>query len=85
MTKSKTTAKAAPKAMPKAITTLRIKPAKIGDLTTPCAFIKGDAPRVGSKITFTHKGQTYSGIVARADDIDGETRVSFKDGIAATK
>ncbi|GAA6176939.1 hypothetical protein [Sulfitobacter pacificus] len=85
MTKSKTTAKAAPKAMPKTITALRIKPAKIGDMTTPCAFIKGDAPRAGTKITFTLKGQTYSGIVATADEIDGETRVSFKDGIAATK
>lgn len=70
---------------PKTITALRIKPAKIGDVTTPCAFIKGAAPRVGSKVTFTHKGHPYSGIVATADQIDGETRVSFKDGIAATK
>lgn len=85
MTKSKTPAKAEPKAMSKAITALRIKPAKIGDLTTPCAFIKGDAPRVGAKLQFTFKGVEYSGIVATANQIGGEMRVSFKDGIAATK
>ena len=46
---------------------------------------KGDAPRVGAKLQFTFKGVEYSGIVATADQIDGEMRVSFKDGIATTK
>ena len=59
-----------------------VKPAKVGILTGPCLFTKGDAPKVGAKIKFkTNDGKQCTGTVAHVTEINGETRVGFKDGI----
>lgn len=80
-------AKAAPMsipAAPKADAPLTgyVKPAKVGIYTSPCLFTKGDAPQIGAKVKFqTPGGKLHTATVAHITDINGETRVGFKDDI----
>lgn len=56
---------------------------KGGGVQTPMISFKGDAPDQGRRVKFTLKnGVVYSGLVADVVDVDGETVVSFRDGIS---
>ncbi|WP_435170829.1 hypothetical protein [Falsirhodobacter sp. 1013] len=60
------------------MTGVKLIPMRVGHEMKPHARFKGEAPRKGSKLSFTlDDGVTYTGKVLAVTDLDGDVLVEF--------
>lgn len=72
---------AAPKLKPVLLHGVSLNRITVGGISSPVAFCKGKAAKVGELVEFVLEGQTFTGTVKDAVEADGSVMLEFVDGL----